>query len=124
MSASCRADGLTGLVRNASIAALSRSSDADRRARISGKRHVRADRPDRLGELDAVHLGHPQVEDRDVEGLAPPGSSASASVGDAVSRRLDRPAPQLGGQDPAVGRVVVDDEDAPAGELDRDDLGR
>ena len=70
----------------------------------------------RLGQLDAVEVGHQQVEDGDVELLARRGPSSSASRG--RRRRLAVTMPQRVElklvEDPAVRRVVVDDEDAAA----------
>ena len=63
---------------------------------------------DALEHLVAVELGHQHVEQDDVERLAPHGLPARAAVvggHDLVALAL-----QVGGQQPAVDRVVVDDE--------------
>ena len=115
--ASCSADGLTGLVSSAATTGSRRSraptddtstigtgvagcssriASASVRPSISGMRRSRIARSNDV----------PVVDPR--ERLA----------GDRVVARLHRPARELGREDPAVRRVVVDDQHAPAGDVD------
>ena len=81
-------------------------------------------RPERRGERDAVQLRHVHVEDGEVERLS------GGHPGERLARRAGRgrahpPALEQRQDDPPVGRVVVDDEDALAREIDQlDGLGR
>ena len=114
-AASCSADGLTGLVSRACDRVGPRSRIADRgrgRAPASARDAARGGSRIALGQLDAVELGHEQVEERDVELLAGLAPSARASRGDAGVARRHLPAAELGDEDAPVRGVVVDDEHA------------
>ncbi len=70
-----------------------------------------------MGQREAVHLGHVEVEDREVERR--PVVDPRERLGGRTGRpRLHRPSLELGREDPQVRRVVVHHEHGPAGHVD------
>ena len=118
-SVSCRADGLTGLTRNAATTSLGRSWTPSDDRITTGVAAPARGAAQRRRQRDAIELGHVQVEDGEIERL-----SAGHPVEGLARRRgvvavmPQRPTSVL--DDAPVGGVVVDDEDAPAGEVDAD----
>ena len=112
-------DRLGELLRDGVAPALARADGGEDEHRDRWLRRATGEVAHRLGQLDPVEVRHVEVEDREVEPLA------RARPGERLQRRPrvrgdHPPARDLGPDDPAVRLVVVDDEDAAAGEL----LGR
>ena len=66
----------------------------------------------RRASVDAVHLRHVHVEDREVEGARRVEPVAAPRAGDSVSRGSHAPLRRLQREDAPVGGVVVDDQHA------------
>ncbi len=115
-----RLDGLRELGGDDRLAPVARP---DRGHDHDGHRGRRVLVDERVGQREAVHLGHVEVEDREVERRAVVDPRQRLG-GRARRPRPHRPALELRGEDAQVGGVVVHDEDRAAGDVDGVGLGR
>ena len=99
INASNSADARIGLIRHAAKRSDGTSSAMPAQRRQQDQRHRQvadlvpsagtaptATAREGLSKLDAVHLGHVQVQNRQVKGLRPARTQASASAGEPVAR--------------------------------------
>ena len=105
ITASCSADGLTGLVSSAATTARAGRARRPRTGCTTGIGASGRTSTDRVGERDAVHLGHVDVEDGEVEVLAVRGPSPAPRGATPSSR--GRPSPSGRAGSPGCGRFVA-----------------